>query len=87
MITPSANAGSIDIQYNDGTSVTMMALEVDALFAMKNPTEANGKLDAVVTVLDNTEGKIAWARVNATTALTVLIVKFSDPDFQELKRN
>lgn len=87
MITPSANAGNIDIQYKDGTSVTMTALEVDALFAMKNQTEANGKLDAVVTVLDNTEGKIAWARVNATTALTVLIVKFSDPDFKELKSN
>jgi len=42
-------------------------------------------LDAVVTTIDNTEGNIAWVRVNATTALTVLVIKFSDPDFSELK--
>lgn len=85
MITPSANMGNVDFQYKDGTSVTMTALECDALFALKNPTEANGRLDAVVTCIDNTDGKIAWVRVNATTALTVLVIKFSDPDFQELK--
>jgi len=87
MITPSANAGNIDFQFKDGTSVTMTIIEVDALFNLKNQTQADGRLDAVVTTIDNTEGNIAWVRVNATTALTVLVIKFSDPDFVELKNS
>lgn len=85
MITPSANAGNIDFQFKDGTSCTMTVEEVDSLFALQNQSEANGRLDAVVTTIDNRAGEIAWVRVNATTALTVLVVKFSDPDFVELK--
>jgi hypothetical protein len=85
MITPSANAGNIDFQFKDGTQVTMSIAEVDALFAIKNPTQADGRLDAVVSTIDNREGKIEWVRVNATTALTVLVIKLSDQDFQELK--
>jgi hypothetical protein len=85
MITPSANAGNIDFQFKDGTSCTMTVEEVDSLFALQNQTEANGRLDPVVTTIDNRAGEIAWVRVNATTALTVLVVKFSDPDFVELK--
>lgn len=85
LITPSANLGNLDFVYRDGTSVTMTALEADALFAMKNPTEANGRLDAVVTTIDNREGLIASVRVNATTAVTVVVVNFADEDFQELK--
>jgi len=85
MITPAANAGNIDFQFKDGTSCTMTVEEVDSLFALQNQTEANGRLDAVVTTIDNRAGEIAWVRVNATTALTVLVVKFSDPDFVELK--
>jgi len=85
MITPSANAGNIDFQFKDGTSVTMTIAEVDALFCMKNQTQLDGRLDPVVTTIDNTEGLIAWVRVNATIAVTVLVIKFSDPDFSELK--
>ena len=85
MITPSANAGNIDFQFKDGTSCTMTVEEVDSLFALQNQSEANGRLDAVVTTIDNRAGEIAWVRVNATTALTVLVVKFSNPDFVELK--
>lgn len=87
MITPAANVGNVDFQYKDGTSVTMTIPEVDALFAMRNPAEANGRLDAVVSAIDNRDGQIAWVRVNATTAVTVLVVKFSDPDFQELRND
>lgn len=87
MITPSANVGSVDFQMKDGTSVTYTIAEVDALFNLKNPAEANGRLDAVVSTIDNTDGKIAWVRVNATTAVTVLVIKFSDPDFQELRNS
>lgn len=87
MITPSANVGSVDFMFKDGTSVTYSILEVDALFATKNNAEANGRLDAVVSTIDNTEGKIEWVRVNATTAVTVLVIKFSDPDFRALKNS
>lgn len=87
MITPSANLGNIDIQFRDGSPVTMTAIEVDALFAMKNPTEANGRLDAVVTTIDNRDGLIEWVRINATTAVTVLVIKLSNEDFQLLKNS
>jgi len=87
MITPSANVGNVDFQYKDGTSVTMTIAEVDALFALKNPSEANGRLDAVVSTIDNRMGEIEWVRINATTAVTVLVVKFSDPDFTLLRNN
>jgi len=87
MLTPAANLGNLDIQYKDGTTVTMTAIEADALFAIKNSTEANGRLDAVVTTIDNREGLISWVRVNATTAVTVLVIKLADADFQELKNS
>lgn len=86
MITPSANLGNLDFIFNDGSlPVTMTAAEADALFAMNNPTEANGRLDAVVTTIDNTSGKIKSVRVNATTAVTVLVINFDDGDFRALK--
>lgn len=72
MITPAANAGNLDFVFADGTAQTLTAIEADALFAIKNQTDANGRLDPVVTTIDNRDGSIASVRVNATTALTVL---------------
>lgn len=76
LITPSANLGNLDFVFSDGTPITMTSAEADALFALKNPTEANGKLDAVVTGIDNRNGSIKSVRVNATTAVTVLVINF-----------
>jgi hypothetical protein len=86
-ITPAANLGSVDITYRDGTVQNMVATDLDALFASKNETEANGRLDAVVTGIDNREMLIDTVRVNATTAVTVLLINFSDADFQVLKNS
>lgn len=72
MITPAANAGNLDFVFKDGTAQTLTVIEADALFSLKNQTDANGRLDPVVTTIDNRDGSIASVRVNATTALTVL---------------
>lgn len=76
MVTPSANVGSLDFTFTDGTQQTYSVIEADALFAMKNATEANGRLDAVVTTIDNRDKSIKSVRVNATTAVTVLPINY-----------
>lgn len=73
-ITPSANVGSFDVLFTDGTSQNMSVIEADAYFASKNDTEANGRFDAVVTGFDNRDRSIESVRVNATTALSVLVI-------------
>lgn len=74
-ITPAANVGSFDVTFKDGTQQNMTVIEADAMFSNKNETEANGRLDSVVTGFDNRDGSIASVKVNATTALTVMVVK------------
>jgi hypothetical protein len=53
----------------------MTVVEADAMFSQMNDTEANGRLDVMVTGFDNRRGTIRSVKVNATTALTVLVVK------------
>lgn len=76
MITPAANLGNLDFVFSDGTAETYTAVEADALFGIRNQTDANGRLDPVVTTIDNRDGSIASVRVNATTAVTVLRIDF-----------
>ena len=71
-ITPSANVASVDVVFRDGTPMNMSVIELDDLFARDNDTQTDGRLDAVITTLDNTDGKFISVRVNATTAVTVL---------------
>lgn len=85
MITPSANVGTVDITFKDGNKNTYRVEELDALFSVNNQTEANGRLDAVVTTIDNRQGSIDSVQVNATTAVTVLVIKFPDDQFKALK--
>jgi hypothetical protein len=73
-VTPQANVGSFDVVFADGTSQNMSAIEANALFATKNDTQATGVLDAVVTGYDNRDKSIMSVRVNATTAVTVLVI-------------
>lgn len=75
MVTPTANIGSFDVVYADGTDQSMTALEADSLFASKNDAQANGRLDAVVTSFDNRDRSIRSVKVNATTAVTVLVIR------------
>jgi len=87
-ITPSANVATIDIDYEDGHhEAGMLVTDVDALLTSTQDTEANGRLDAVVTTIDNRPGTgrpIRKVRVNATTAVTVAIVKLDNADFKRL---
>lgn len=74
-ITPSANVNNLEFTFSDGSKSTMLAIEADALFALSNATEANGRLDAVVTTIDNFKNRnISNVRVNTTTAVTVLVI-------------
>jgi len=93
-ITSSANVGSIDIDYADGhTESGLTVLECDAMLAMDIQTEANGRLDAVVTTISNMpihtgDNPITRVRVNVPnggTAVTVAVLKLDASDWQRLK--
>jgi hypothetical protein len=84
-VTPSANVGSFDVVFSDGTQQNMSVVEADAYFASMNDTEANGKLDAVVTGFDNRGKNFKSVKVNATTAVTVMHVRLPQSYFNSLK--
>jgi len=91
-ITSSANVGSIDIDYEDGHKESgLTVIEVDAMLAMNQSTEANGRLDAVVTTIDNRPvlgNPITRVRVYVPvggTAVTVAVLKLADGDFKRLR--
>lgn len=75
-VTNPANISSFDMTFADGLQQNLSVVEADALFAKTNETEANGRLDALVTCFDNTaRTKIASVRINvAGTAVTVMTV-------------
>jgi len=67
-----------------GHKATMTIEEVDALFALNNQSEANGRLTAV-SVIDNTDQNILSVRVFASVAATVLVAKMPNEAFRALK--
>lgn len=74
-ITDPANVNSVDFTFSDGTQQNMAIVEVDALFAKTNETEANGRLQAACSCIDNTRGNISMVRINVgAVAITVMIV-------------
>jgi hypothetical protein len=81
-----ANVDSVDITFQDDHSQTFLPAEIDALFALYNQAEADGRLGGV-TVLDNTRQSIKSARVNtnATGACVVLVAKLPDAAFRILR--
>lgn len=66
---------------------TMLIQEVDAYFALYNNAETDGRLGGV-SVIDNSEQKIAQVKINtnATGACTILQAKLPDEAFKMLKR-
>lgn len=76
-VTPIANISSFDVTFADGTTQSMTVIEADALFASKNQTEANGRLDQAVTAYDNRDGSIQSVKINsnATGAVQFMIMK------------
>ena len=66
----------------------LTAIEVDALFASKNLTEANGRLDAAVTVIDNRDKSVRWVKLTTTAGgvLTLFLMNFDQSDFAYLQQ-
>ena len=85
-ITPAANVNYFDVEMEDGTNQPMTVVEADAAFSLSHPTQADGRLDALVTGFDNRDRKYKSVRVYATTAVTVLLVKLPDSYFASLKK-
>lgn len=84
MLTLSSSVSSVEIEFTDGHKATLSIEEVDALFALKYPSEANGRLNTC-SVIDNRDQSIEAVRVFAgAVAVTVLIVKIPDAAFKEL---
>lgn len=82
-ITDPANLTTVDILFKDGNRTSYTAVELDALFALKNPTEANGRLDAAVSGIDNRDQSIENVTINTgATGVTVLVIKLNDADFK-----
>lgn len=84
-ITPAANVASLDVIWADGTTQNMSVIEMDAHFSELNDTEANGRLDAVVTTCDNRTQCFRSVKVNATTAVTVAAIKLPQSYFDSIK--
>lgn len=85
MIDLPANVNNIEIAFKDGHKETWTVQDADAVFALKNQAEADGRL-AGSTIIDNSEQNIASVRINATTAISVLVVKLPNDAFQRIQR-
>jgi len=82
-LTLPASISSVEIVFEDGHKATMTIEEVDALFAFKNQSEANGRLTAV-SLIDNSDQSIKSVRVFASVAATVLVAKLPNSAFKAL---
>lgn len=80
-----ANLASAEVLFTNGSRSTMTFQELDAIFSLKNQTEANGELLGV-TVIDNRDQTIKSVRLNCSAANTILIAKIPDAAFAALTR-
>lgn len=79
-----ASVSSIEVTYSDGFRETMTIVESDALFALSNQSETDGRLGGI-SVIDNSNQRIENVRLNTSAAVTVLIVKVPDEAFEAVK--
>ncbi len=79
-----ANLTSAEIVFMNGTKTTLTPVEVDALYNLKEPADASGRLGGV-TVIDNTDQSIKSVRLYCSAANTIAIVKVPDAAFKVLK--
>jgi len=79
-----ANVSSLEMEFADGEKQTWQVEDADARFSLSNQSEANGRL-GTATVIDNSDGNIKSVRVNATTAVTVLVAKIPNSAFKALR--
>jgi len=78
-----ANLASAEMVFSNGTKATLSFQELDALFSLKNQSEANGELLGV-TVIDNRDQSIRSVRINCSAANTIMIAKLPDASFKAL---
>lgn len=82
-----ANVAGLEFTFTDGTRSTLTPTEADALFALYNQAETDGRLGGV-TVIDNTQQTISNVRVNTNSTAggcTVLQAKLPDAAWAALK--
>lgn len=84
LIQTPANVSSVDVVFTNNHKQTMAMIDIDTLYNMQRPGEADGRLGGV-SVIDNTAGTIKAVRVYATTAVTVAVVKLPDASFEAMK--
>ena len=80
-----ANLSSAEVLFTNGSRSTMTFQELDALFSLKNQSEANAELLGI-TVIDNRDQTIRSIRLNCSAANTILIAKIPDAAFAALTR-
>jgi hypothetical protein len=79
-----ANVNNIEVNFRDGHRETWTVQDADAYFSISNQAEADGRLGGC-TVIDNTNQVISSVRVNATTAISVLVIKLPDAAFDVIQ--
>jgi hypothetical protein len=84
LIDVPANVNNIEVNFRDGHRETWSVQDADTYSALNFDTEADGRLGGA-TLIDNTAGNISSVRINATTAVSVLVIKLPDGAFQALK--
>jgi len=85
MIATPANVQQVEILFKSGVKNIFAIQEVDSLYAIKRPTEADGRLGGV-SVIDNTDQSIDAVRIyTLATGTTVLIIKLPDTSFEIMK--
>jgi len=83
-LTLPASVSSVEMVFTNGHKATMTIEEVNALFSLKNSSEADGLLNAC-SVIDNSDQSIESVRIFAgAAAVTTLIVKLPDAAFKAL---
>lgn len=81
-----ANVSSVEVIFADGRKSTMTMPEVDAYFAFKSQSEADGRL-AGISVINNSDQSITAVRINTSSAAggtAVLQAKLPDSFFKEV---
>ena len=79
-----ANVSAVDLVFTNGHKQTMSMIDIDTLYAMQRPAEADGRLGGV-SVIDNTGSTIKAVRIYATTAVVIAIAKLPDASFEAMK--
>lgn len=79
-----ANVTQVEVLFNNGAKNIFSIQEIDAMYAIQQPTEANARLGGV-SVINNNGSEIKKVRIYCSVATTVLVVKLPDSSFEVMK--